>query len=121
MFLSEERPDVYQAQVGTFYEPFANRDSTRHPEHSFATPHGFGVFFFQCGVMRSSEWYVKNSLTLLFKRTVSRLCIRYQTYGYKTNDIMCGKGRSGYFLSTCNRAIDYQISSICRKPSGPDL
>jgi hypothetical protein len=46
---------------------------------------GFGVFLFQCGDVRSSEWCVKNSLTLLFKRTISRLFIRYQTYVYKTN------------------------------------
>ena len=65
---------------------FTNRNFTGYPECMFAAPYGFGaLFFFQCGDMRSSEWRAKNSLTLLFKRTVSRLFIQYQNCGYKTN------------------------------------
>jgi hypothetical protein len=46
------------------------------------TPYGFGAFLFQCGDVRSSEWCVKHSLTLLFKRTISRLL-----YGIKLENI----------------------------------
>jgi hypothetical protein len=48
---------------------------------------GFGaLFFFQCGGVRSSEWCVKNSLTLLFKRTLTHPLMQHQTCEYKTND-----------------------------------
>jgi hypothetical protein len=87
MFLSPERPGVNQVQVSAFYDFFANCDFTSYPGCFFAAPYGFGAFFFQCGAVRSSEWCVKKLPKLLLKRTISRLCIRYQTCGHKTNDI----------------------------------
>jgi hypothetical protein len=74
------------ASVRCSYDCFTNRDFTGYPECLFATPYGFGaLFFFQCGGVRSSEWCVKNSLTLLFKRTLTRPLMRHQTCEYKTN------------------------------------
>jgi hypothetical protein len=63
MFLSSERPGVYQVPVSMFYGSLQIAILPAIPITLFAAPYGFGAFFFQCGAVRSSEWCVKISFT----------------------------------------------------------